>query len=276
MSFVNATPEYVAAAASDLANIGSAIGDANLAASGPTSSVSAAGADVVSATIAQLFGAHAQAYQAISAQAAQFHQQFVQLMSSGAAEYAGVEASNAAPLQATQPLISGAAQAGSVAAGVPAAGAAQAPAAVAPAAAPKKKGRRCRAAVVGRLPGGGGAGERRDRLVAGRIAGNRRCARVGAGRDAGISRCARSARGRFRASGNRRRGVVGHRAAGRPAGGSLGRVVGQRPAGGGAAGRGRARGAGSVARERTDRWLGCRQDAAESDATLNACAGGSA
>ena len=47
---------------------------------GPTSSVSAAGADSVSAAIAQLFGAHAQAYQAISAQAAQFHEQFVQLM----------------------------------------------------------------------------------------------------------------------------------------------------------------------------------------------------
>ena len=132
MSFVNATPEYVAAAASDLANIGSAIGDANSAASGPTSSVSAAGADVVSLTLAQLFGAHAQAYQAISAQAAAFHQQFVQLMSGGATEYAGVEAANAVPLKAAvQPVISGAAQAGSMAAGVPAASAAQAPAAVA-------------------------------------------------------------------------------------------------------------------------------------------------
>lgn len=143
MSFMNATPEYVAAAASDLANIGSAIGDANSAAAGPTSSVSAAGADVVSETIAQLFGTHAQAYQAISAQAALFHQQFVQLMSSGAAEYAGVEAANAAPLQAAQPLISGAAQAGSVAAGVPTASAVQAPAAVAVAPA---------AAVAGQLP----------------------------------------------------------------------------------------------------------------------------
>ena len=72
MSFVNATPEYVAAAASDLANIGSTISSANSAAVGPTSSVSAAGADSVSAAIAQLFGAHAQAYQAISAQAKYF------------------------------------------------------------------------------------------------------------------------------------------------------------------------------------------------------------
>ncbi len=112
MSFVNATPEYVAAAASDLANIGSTISSANSAAVGPTSSVSAAGADSVSAAIAQLFGAHAQAYQAISAQAAQFHQQFVQLMSSGAAQYASAEAANAGPLQASPPLIGGAAQAG--------------------------------------------------------------------------------------------------------------------------------------------------------------------
>ena len=83
MSFVFATPEYVAAAATDLANIGSTINAANAAALAPTSEVLAAGADEVSASIAALFGAHAQAYQAISAAAAQFHQQFVQLMSGG-------------------------------------------------------------------------------------------------------------------------------------------------------------------------------------------------
>jgi PE family len=137
MSFVNASPEYVAAAASDLANIGSAISSANSAALGPTSSVPAAGADVVSASIAALFDGHAQAYQALSAQAALFHQQFVQLMSGGATQYAGAEAANASPLQTAQQgvlsgapsqaltsgssLIGSAAPAGSVAAGVPAA-----------------------------------------------------------------------------------------------------------------------------------------------------------
>ncbi|OBK23860.1 hypothetical protein A5634_04705 [Mycobacterium asiaticum] len=59
----------------------------------------AAGADDVSAAIAALFGAHAQAYQQLSAQAAQFHQQFVQLMTAGAAQYAGAEAANATPMQ---------------------------------------------------------------------------------------------------------------------------------------------------------------------------------
>jgi hypothetical protein len=37
----------------------------------------AAGADQVSEGIAALFGSHAQAFQALSAQAASFHQQFV-------------------------------------------------------------------------------------------------------------------------------------------------------------------------------------------------------
>jgi hypothetical protein len=102
MSFVFATPEYVAAAASDLANIGGTISSANAAALGPTSGVLAAGADEVSATIAALFDAHAQAYQALSAQAALFHQQFVELMSGGSAQYALTEAANASPLQTVE------------------------------------------------------------------------------------------------------------------------------------------------------------------------------
>src|SRR6516225_1599364 len=96
MSWVIASPEYVAAAASDLANIGSSISSANAAAMAPTSGVLAAGADEVSAMIAALFSAHAQAYQALSAQAALFHTQFVQLMTGGSSEYALTEAANAA------------------------------------------------------------------------------------------------------------------------------------------------------------------------------------
>ena len=144
MSYVIAAPEYVANAATDLANIGSAISDANSAAAGPVSSVLPAGADEVSASIASLFDAHAQAYQALSAAAQAFHTQFVQLMSAGAEQYALTEAANASPLQTVesmvsgglngngapgqalstaQPLIGGAASAGSAAAGVPAAAA---------------------------------------------------------------------------------------------------------------------------------------------------------
>ena len=109
MSYVIASPEYVEAAATDLANIGSTISSANSAALGPASSVAAPGADEVSAGIAALFDAHAQAYQALSDAASAFHAQFVQLMNGGAAQYALTEAANASPLQTTQPgLLSGA------------------------------------------------------------------------------------------------------------------------------------------------------------------------
>jgi|GEM_PF-1364653 len=139
MSYVNAAPEYVAAAATDLANIGSTISSANSAAIGPTSGVLAAGADEVSATVAALFDAHAQAYQALSAQAAYFHEQFVQLLNGGATQYALAEAANASPLQtieqgvlsvadapsgqtvsAAQSVIGSAASVGSVASSLPA------------------------------------------------------------------------------------------------------------------------------------------------------------
>ncbi|OMC54142.1 hypothetical protein A5747_16685 [Mycobacterium sp. IS-836] len=138
MSYVKATPAYVAAAASDLASIGSTIGSANAAAAGPTSSVLPPGADEVSASIAALFDTHSQIYQQLSAQAALFHQQFVQLMGSSGAEYAATEAANAGPLQAAgQSVLGTAGSAGSMVAGVPAvatAGLTGAPAAAAPAA----------------------------------------------------------------------------------------------------------------------------------------------
>src|SRR5262245_40693461 len=122
MSYVKATPAYVAAAASDLAGIGCTISSANAAALVPTSSVLPPGADEVSMSIAALFGTHSQIYQQLSAQAALVHQQFVQLMSGSAAQYAGTEAANASPLQAVgQGALGTAGSAGSMAAGVPAA-----------------------------------------------------------------------------------------------------------------------------------------------------------
>ncbi|AIH43483.1 hypothetical protein IQ48_15785, partial [Mycobacterium tuberculosis] len=63
MSFVIAAPEAIAAAATDLASIGSTIGAANAAAAANTTAVLAAGADQVSVAIAAAFGAHGQAYQ---------------------------------------------------------------------------------------------------------------------------------------------------------------------------------------------------------------------
>jgi PE family len=83
MSFVIAAPEALVGAATDLANIGSTIGVANAAAAASTTSVLAAAADEVSTAIAALFEAHAQGYQALNAQAAAFHQEFVRAVCRG-------------------------------------------------------------------------------------------------------------------------------------------------------------------------------------------------
>lgn len=93
MSFVTAAPECLTTAASNLGNIASAIGAANGAAAGPM----AAGGEEVSAAVAAIFSEHAQAYQAVSAGAAEFHH--VQLLAAGAGSYASAEAANANPLQ---------------------------------------------------------------------------------------------------------------------------------------------------------------------------------
>ena len=105
MSYVIAAPEYVAAAATDLTNIGSALSDANAAAALPTTGAFIpAGADAVSTELATLFGAHAEAFQALSAQAAAFHDQFVQLMNLGSQSYAVTEAANVSSVQSGNPL----------------------------------------------------------------------------------------------------------------------------------------------------------------------------
>lgn len=92
-------PEWVAAAAADAADVASAIGAANEAASASTTGVLAAAEDEISAAIAELFSAHGQGYQALSAQVAQFHSQFVQTLTNAGGAYAAAEAASAAPLQ---------------------------------------------------------------------------------------------------------------------------------------------------------------------------------
>ena len=78
MPFVIAAPEMVTTAATNLAGLGTAIQTANAIAAAPTSAVLAAGADEVSTALAALFGTHARAYQAVSTEAATFHERFVQ------------------------------------------------------------------------------------------------------------------------------------------------------------------------------------------------------
>uniref|UniRef100_UPI0005C64043 PE family protein n=1 Tax=Mycobacterium tuberculosis TaxID=1773 RepID=UPI0005C64043 len=103
MSFLIASPEALAATATYLTGIGSAISAANAVAAAPTTEILAAGTDEVSTAISALFGAHAQAYQALSAHVAAFHDQFVHTLTAGAGSYMAAEAAAAAsPLQALQ------------------------------------------------------------------------------------------------------------------------------------------------------------------------------
>ena len=94
MSFVTAAPQAVTVAAGDLAGIGSAIDEANAAAAARTTNVAAAAGDEVSAQLAGLFGAHARRYQALGAEAAAFHDAFVQTLLAGGGSYARTEAAN--------------------------------------------------------------------------------------------------------------------------------------------------------------------------------------
>ncbi|PHP01751.1 PE family protein [Mycobacterium tuberculosis variant bovis] len=86
MSFLIASPEALAATATYLTGIGSAINAANAVAAAPTTEILAAGTDEVSTAISALFGAHAQAYQALSAHVAAFHDQFVHTLTAGAGD----------------------------------------------------------------------------------------------------------------------------------------------------------------------------------------------
>ena len=95
MSFVSTQPEALTAVAGDLQSIGSAMTGQNAAATAPTTGVVPAAADEVSALTALQFAAHAQTYQAISAQAAAIHDMFVSTLGTSADSYAATEAANA-------------------------------------------------------------------------------------------------------------------------------------------------------------------------------------
>ncbi|KQH78728.1 hypothetical protein AO501_29240, partial [Mycobacterium gordonae] len=81
------------------------IGAANATARASTTQLLAAAEDEVSAAVAALFGEHGLAYQAISTQAARFHQQFVQAIGAGAGAYAAAEATNASLVQTALDVI---------------------------------------------------------------------------------------------------------------------------------------------------------------------------
>ena len=94
MSFLVTQPETLATAAGNLRAIGSAVSAQNSAAFAPTTGVAPAAADLVSALTAARFTAHAQTYQALSAQAAALHDSFVATLAASAGSYAATEAAN--------------------------------------------------------------------------------------------------------------------------------------------------------------------------------------
>jgi PE family len=95
MAFVTTQPEALAASAGTLQGVGAAVNAGNEAAAGPITAVVPPAADRVSALLAVQFAAHAQMYQAVSAQGAAVHQQFVDALAVSSGSYEATEAANA-------------------------------------------------------------------------------------------------------------------------------------------------------------------------------------
>jgi PE family len=95
MSLLSVMPDIVAAASANLESLGSALRSANTVAARQTTAIAAPAADEVSAAVTSIFGAHAQEFQTLSAKAAAFHDEFVNLLMRGAAQYVSTEVANA-------------------------------------------------------------------------------------------------------------------------------------------------------------------------------------
>ncbi|MGO9927039.1 MAG: PE domain-containing protein [Mycobacterium sp.] len=91
-----ATPDLVESAAQDLAGLRSTLAESAATAAGPTTRIATAAQDEVSIAIASLFGNFGQEFQALSAQAQAFHEEFVGLLNAGAGAYVSAEVANAA------------------------------------------------------------------------------------------------------------------------------------------------------------------------------------
>jgi hypothetical protein len=89
---VLAQPQAMAAAAADVADVGSVISDASAAAAGPTTGVLDAAADEVSAATASLFNSYAREYQSLVKRAGHFHEGFARLLASAGNSYAETDA----------------------------------------------------------------------------------------------------------------------------------------------------------------------------------------
>lgn len=95
MPLLSVAPDLMSAASGNLANIGSTLRSSVTAAAAQTTTIAAPAGDEVSAAITALFAGHAGEFQAASAQATSFHDEFVQLLNGGAAQYLNTEVVNA-------------------------------------------------------------------------------------------------------------------------------------------------------------------------------------
>ena len=103
MSSVTVVPDMVSQAAGQLETIGSALDEAHASAAAPTTAMATPAADEVSAAVTALMNKTAQEYQALSAQVAKFHSQFVDLLKAGVGSYSSTEAANAAAIKEPAP-----------------------------------------------------------------------------------------------------------------------------------------------------------------------------
>jgi broad specificity phosphatase PhoE len=99
MSVVLVAPDILGAAATDVAQIGSAVRAGNLAAAPPTTQIAAAGADEVSAATAALFGSYGHEFQATVAKLGAYSDEFAHALGAAAASYSGAETNIATSLQ---------------------------------------------------------------------------------------------------------------------------------------------------------------------------------
>jgi hypothetical protein len=96
MSFVTAQSPALMAAATKLQHLGTAMAAQNAAAAMPTSDVTPAAADGISAMQAMQFSAYGTWYQQVSQQAQAIHQMLVNTLGSNAGSYDGAESTNQA------------------------------------------------------------------------------------------------------------------------------------------------------------------------------------
>lgn len=99
MSLLVVLPELLLSAATDLESVDAELKSAIAAAAGHTTGLAAAGADEVSAAMAELLAEHGQQFQALSTQVSESYQQFLEALSGGAWSYLGAEGVNVSPLQ---------------------------------------------------------------------------------------------------------------------------------------------------------------------------------